>query len=114
MKNNFNKRAHSAIANSHLQDALHIATSRFAELRSKSFNTIVSPDTLRRHAKKIREETFNNIDTHLKYLTEKLEENGVHIHFAKTADEAKRKILKIAKEKIKPFDSNYQESTKST
>ena len=98
MKNNFNKRAHSAIANSHLQDALHIATSRFAELRSKSFNTIVSPDTLRRHAKKIREETFNNIDTHLKNLTEKLEENGVHIHFAKTADEAKRKILKIAKE----------------
>ena len=98
MNNNFNKRAHSAITNPHLQDALHIATNRFAELRSNSFKTIVSPDALRRRARKIRQDTFDNIDTHLKQLTQKLEENGVQIHFADTADDAKTKILKIAKE----------------
>ncbi len=98
MKNNFNKRAHSAISNPHLQDALHIATSRFAELRANSFKTIVSPDALRRRARKIRQDTFDNIDTHLKNLIRKLEENGVHIHFADTADDAKTKILSIAKQ----------------
>ena len=98
MTNNFNKRAHSAISNAHLQDALHIATSRFAELRSNSFKTIVSPDALRRRARKIRQDTFDNIDIHLKKLIEKLEENGVHIHFANTSEDAKTKILNIAKE----------------
>ena len=53
---------------------------------------------LRQIGSDIRQHTIENMDVYLTRLEEKVEQTGGHVHWAETAEEARRIVLQIAKE----------------
>ena len=49
--------------------------------------------------KQIRNHVLENLDAYLYQLSEKVTENGGHVYFAKTAEDATRHICNVAKQK---------------
>lgn len=97
MKSPFNRRASSAIANPDLQEALHVATSRFGDMRKQAFESTAAPLALRASAREVRRRTFEDIDHHLETLFSSLGRLGVQVHSAADASEAVKAVLGIAR-----------------
>jgi len=97
LKSPFNRRASSAIADPELQEALHVATSRFGDMRKQAFESTAAPLALRASAREVRRRTFEDLDHHLETLFSSLGRLGVQVHSAADASEAVKAVLSIAR-----------------
>jgi L-lactate dehydrogenase complex protein LldF len=91
------ERAGHALRDAFLQEALTIATTKFIGLRREAFAEFPDGDTLRDRAREIKEATLQRLDHHLERLIDNVERRGGHVHYAPTADEARRIVLDIAR-----------------
>ncbi len=78
--------------------AVQQATSRFAGTRAARVAELPQWEQLRQIGSDIRLHTIENMDVYLTQLEEKVEAAGGHVHWAKTAEDARRIVIQIAKE----------------
>ena len=95
----FPQRAHAALGDAHLQEALTIATTKFIGLRKESFAGYPAGEALRDRARAIKEATLQQLDRHLERLADNVERLGGHVHWAATGDEARDIILRLCRDK---------------
>jgi L-lactate dehydrogenase complex protein LldF len=80
-----------------LQEALTIATTKFIGLRREAFEAFPEGEALRDRARQIKEATLQRLDQHVERLVARVEARGGHVHYATTAEEARRIILDVAR-----------------
>ena len=95
----FPQRAHAALGDAHLQEALTIATTKFIGLRKESFAGYPAGEALRDRARAIKEATLQRLDQHLERLADNIERLGGHVHWAATGDEARDIILRLCRDR---------------
>jgi len=95
----FPERAHSALKDAHLQEALTIATTKFIGLRKEAFAGYPDGEALRDRARAIKESTLQGLDKHLERLADNIERLGGHVHWAATGAEARDIILRLCRDK---------------
>lgn len=78
--------------------AVQQATNRFVGGRAARVAELPQWEQLRQIGSDIRQHTIENMDGYLTRLEEKVEAAGGHVHWAETAEEARRIVLQIAKE----------------
>src|SRR5512142_2837044 len=81
-----------------IPSAVQQATSRFLGLRSARVAELPQWEQLRQIGSDIRQHTIENMDVYLTRLEGKVKAAGGHVHWAETAEEARRIVLQIAKE----------------
>src|SRR5919201_4821666 len=91
------ERAEHALGDRFLRQALDIATTKFIGLRREAFGDFPEGDALRDRARAIKEATLQSLDRYVEQLTDNIERLGGHVHYADTADDARRIVLDIAK-----------------
>jgi L-lactate dehydrogenase complex protein LldF len=91
------ERAGQALQDTFLQEALRIATTKFIGLRREAFDDFPEGEALRDRARAIKEATLQHLDQHVERLVDNVERRGGHVHYATTADEARRLVLDIAR-----------------
>jgi L-lactate dehydrogenase complex protein LldF len=92
----FRERAASALGDQFLQQALTIATTKFIDLRREAFDAFPEGEALRDRAREIKEATLQRLDHYLEQLIDNVERFGGRVHYADTAEDARRIILDIA------------------
>ncbi|HKB25130.1 MAG TPA: LutB/LldF family L-lactate oxidation iron-sulfur protein [Methylomirabilota bacterium] len=92
----FRRRAGEALRDAHLQEALTIATTKFIGLQREAFGEFPEGDRLRDLAREIKEATLQRLDRYLGELVDNVERLGGRVHYATTAEEARRVVLDIA------------------
>jgi len=93
----FRKRAANALGDRFLQQALTIATTKFIDLRREAFEAFPEGEALRDRAREIKEATLQRLDHYLEQLIDNVERLGGRVHYADTAEDARRIILEIAR-----------------
>jgi L-lactate dehydrogenase complex protein LldF len=91
------ERAGHALRDTFLQEALTIATTKFIGLRREAFAEFPDGEALRDRAREIKEATLQRLDHYLERLIDNVEGRGGQVHYATTADEARRIVLDIAR-----------------
>jgi L-lactate dehydrogenase complex protein LldF len=99
LRTSFTLRAHGALEDAHLQEALGIATTKFIGLRKEAFAGFPQGDALRDRARAIKEGTLQELDRHLERLADNIERLGGHVHWAATGDEARDIVLRLCRDK---------------
>ena len=94
----FRERATRALGDRFLQEALTIATTKFITLRQEAFGDYPEGEALRDRARAIKEATLQHLDEHLERLIDNVERRGGHVHYASTAEDARRIVLDIARQ----------------
>jgi L-lactate dehydrogenase complex protein LldF len=94
----FADRAHGALEDAYLQEALGIATTKFIGLRKEAFAGFPEGDALRDRARAIKEGTLQQLDRHLERLADNVERLGGHVHWAATGDEARDIVLRLCRD----------------
>ena len=92
----FKENAHVALQNPHLRQALGNMASRQG-LRVAVAEALPEFDALRDQARDIKNHTLAHLDFYLERFAAKVEENGGHVHWARTPSEARDKILEICR-----------------
>ena len=98
----FRERAGRALHDTFLQEALTIATTKFIALRREAFGEFPEGEALRDRARAIKEATLQRLDHYLEQLIDNVERRGGHVHYANTAEEARRIVLDIARRTRRP------------
>src|SRR3989449_5137404 len=93
----FRERAGRALGDRFLQEALTIATTKFITLRREAFAELPEGEALRDQARAIKEATLQRLDYWLEQLIDNVERRGGHVHYATSAEEARRIVLDIAR-----------------
>jgi len=93
----FRERASRALGDPFLKEALTIATTKFITLRQEVFADYPEGEALRDRARAIKEATLQHLDEHLERLIDNVERRGGHVHYADTAEDARRIVLDIAR-----------------
>jgi L-lactate dehydrogenase complex protein LldF len=93
----FRARAAQALDDAFLRQALTIATTKFIDLRREAFDEFPEGEALRDRARAIKEATLQRLDQYLEQLIDNVERRGGHVHYADTADDARRIVLDIAR-----------------
>jgi len=78
--------------------AVQQATSRFVGGRAARVAELPQWEQLRQIGSDIRQHTIENMDVYLTRLEERVEAAGGNVHWAETAEDARRIVLQIAKE----------------
>src|SRR5215208_6155152 len=78
--------------------AVQQATSRFVGGRAARVTELPQWEQLRQIGSDIRQHTIENMDVYLTRLEQKVEQAGGHVHWAETAEDARRIVLQIAEE----------------
>src|SRR5512133_16622 len=81
-----------------IPSAVQQATGRFVGGRAARVAELPQWEQLRQIGSDIRLHTIENMDAYLTWLEEKVEAAGGHVHWARTAEDANRIVLQIAKE----------------
>ncbi|HEV3407801.1 MAG TPA: LutB/LldF family L-lactate oxidation iron-sulfur protein, partial [Gaiellaceae bacterium] len=89
--------AREKIADPHAQEAIDSATGRFYSARLKAWDELAETEALRERGREIRTRTIDELDRHLATFTRALESRGGHVHFAATAEEARRYIVEVCR-----------------
>ena len=92
------ERAGAALHDAFLKEALTIATTKFIDLRREAFDEFPEGEALRDRAKAIKEATLQRLDHYLTQLIDTIEARGGHVHYATSAEEARRIIVDIARQ----------------
>jgi L-lactate dehydrogenase complex protein LldF len=93
----FKENADKALANETLQSALSIAKPRFVDKRRKAKDRLPEFDTLRDLARDIKNHTLAHLDLYLEAYEANVRDQGGHVHWAATAEEARHIILDLCR-----------------
>jgi len=88
--------AQQALADPPLQSALVRLTSTLLAGNRRGYAALADSDALREHAKHIKEHTLAHLDRYLEQLEAAVQKRGGHVHWAATAEDARRIVLDIA------------------
>ena len=89
--------AGQALADPPLQAALVRLTGTLMAGNRRGFAALADSDALRDHAKRVKEHTLAHLDRYLEQLEASVQQLGGHVHWAATADDARRVIVEIAR-----------------
>ncbi|WP_029058555.1 LutB/LldF family L-lactate oxidation iron-sulfur protein [Stappia stellulata] len=95
----FKQNARTALDDAPLQRALGNVRKGFIEKRAKAATALPEFDVLRDNARDIKDHVLAHLDLYLEAYAEKVEAAGGHVHWAETADDARRIILQICRDK---------------
>jgi L-lactate dehydrogenase complex protein LldF len=93
----FRARVRQALADAPLQEALDRNAERRRAAWEGAFATLPDAEGARREARRIRVDTLDRLEDLLGEFRRRLEENGVEVHFATTAQEACDQVVAIAR-----------------
>src|SRR5919199_225065 len=86
-----------ALADAPLQVALGRLTSTLMAGNRRGFAALADSSQLRDHAKRIKEHTLAHLDRYLEQLEASVLKLGGKVHWATTAEEARRAVVDIAR-----------------
>lgn len=90
------QRAEIALNNDFLRKAVRFTTQRLKDGKLKATETLGNWEEWRERGRQIRLHTIAHLDYYLTQFAENARANGVHVHFASTAEEAVHLSLSIA------------------
>jgi L-lactate dehydrogenase complex protein LldF len=93
----FKKNIHEALANPSIQASMGNANAGFVVKRAEARARLPEFDALRDAARDMKNHTFANLDLYLERYEAKVLEAGGHVHWAETADDARRIVLEICR-----------------
>lgn len=94
---NFKRNAAEALADTALQKALGNVRTGFIEKRAKAVAVLPEFDALRDNARDIKNHVLENLDLYLEAYEARVKETGGHVHWAETAEDARRIVLDICR-----------------
>src|SRR5437764_15466924 len=89
--------ARAALADPPLQAALVRLPSTLMDGNRRRYAALADSSALRDHAKRIKEHTLAHLDRYLEQLACSVERQGGHVHWALTAEDARRTVVEIAR-----------------
>jgi len=92
----FSERVRTAAGQYTLQVALGRATGQLGAQRAAAFSSLDHSDLIRDGARAVKMTLLRDLGRHLSRFEERLIANGVHVHWAETADAANQIIVDIA------------------
>ena len=95
----FIERAHKALGDRHLQQALETATTRFQAMRREAFRNFPEGEALRERGRQIKEAVLQRMDYYLELLADNVEKAGGVVHWAADAAEAREIIVSLARQR---------------
>lgn len=87
-----------ALADEPLQAALVRLTDTLLAGNRRGYAALAGSDQLRDHAKRIKEHTLAHLDRYLEELEASVQALGGHVHWAATAEDARRIVVQIARQ----------------
>jgi L-lactate dehydrogenase complex protein LldF len=90
--------AQQALSDPPLQAALIRLTSTLLAGNRRGYAALADSSPLRDHAKRIKEHTLAHLDRYLEQLEASVQQRGGHVHWAATAEEARRILVDIARQ----------------
>ncbi|MEL6503847.1 MAG: LutB/LldF family L-lactate oxidation iron-sulfur protein [Pseudomonadota bacterium] len=93
----FKENAVEALSNETLQKALGNVEKGFIGKRQAAADALPEFEALRDNAKAIKDHTLEHLDLYLEAYSEKVEEAGGHVHWAQTAEDARKIVLDICR-----------------
>lgn len=93
----FKQNARGALADPNLQRALGNVRAGFIEKRRKAAAALPEFDALRDSAREIKDHTLANLDLYLEAYEARVTEAGGQVHWAETAEDARRIMLEICR-----------------
>jgi L-lactate dehydrogenase complex protein LldF len=90
--------ARQALADPPLQAALVRLTSTLLAGNRRGYAALADSGALRDHAKRIKEHTLAHLDRYLEQLETSVRQRGGHVHWAETAEDARRIVVEIARQ----------------
>jgi L-lactate dehydrogenase complex protein LldF len=93
----FKENAKDALADANLQQALKFVEVNFAARRREAADRLPEFDALRDAARDIKDHTLQHLDLYLESYQKRVEAAGGHVHFAVTAEEARRIVLDLCR-----------------
>lgn len=93
----FKDNAGRALVDPQLQRALGRMGGRFRDRRALAVGALPEFEALREAGKAIKNHTLAHLDLYLETYAERVTETGGHVHFAETAEEARRAVLDICR-----------------
>lgn len=93
----FKENSRKALDDKNLQKALKHVRGNFINKRQKAVDELPEFDALRDSARDIKNHVLENLDLYLETFEEKAIEQGGHVHWAKTAADARGQILDICR-----------------
>src|ERR687890_2809031 len=94
----FKDNAKAALADEQLQIALSKVRTGFIDKRAQAAARLPEFEALRDSARDIKNHTLQHLDLYLEAYEAKVTASGGHVHFARTAEEARAIILGICRE----------------
>src|SRR5215471_17357542 len=86
-----------ALGDPGLQTALVRLTETLMAGNRRGYAALADSSALRDHAKRIKEHTLAHLDRYLEQLACSVERQGGHVHWALTAEDARRAVVEIAR-----------------
>ena len=93
----FKENAHTALHDERLQRALGNMRAGFQDKRRAAIDKLPEFEALRDQGRDIKNHTLANLDYYLERFERRVTENGGHVHWARTPQEAREKILEICR-----------------
>src|SRR5215471_10799170 len=87
-----------ALADPGLQKALVRLTSTLMAGNRRGYAALADSSELRDHAKRIKEHALAHLDQYLEQLEASVHKLGGHVHWAATAEDARRVVVDIARQ----------------
>jgi L-lactate dehydrogenase complex protein LldF len=94
----FQDRARTAIADPQLRIALDRTTGQFGLRRTAALATLPDADAVRDAARHAKMQTLAHLGESLRTFEQRLIDNGAHVHWAETGDDANRIVVDIARQ----------------
>ena len=94
----FKANAHAALEDVNLQSALRGSRGNFIAKRAAAREALPEFDALRDRARDIKNDVLANLDLYLEAYEAKVVESGGVVHWAETAEDARRIVLEICRE----------------
>jgi L-lactate dehydrogenase complex protein LldF len=94
----FTNASAQALTNEPLQAALVRLTSTLLAGNRRGYAALADSSALRDHAKRIKEHTLAHLDRYLEQLEASVHKLGGHVHWAATAEDARRTVVDIARQ----------------
>ncbi len=93
----FRENVRDALADANLQAALGGARGNFIAKRAKAAGAVPEFDAIRDAARDLKNHVLGNLDVYLEEYERKVIEAGGHVHWAETAEDARRIVLEICR-----------------
>jgi len=110
----FHERIEDSLTNPVLQGALDRNAERRVAGRNQRFAELLDGEAVRDRGRAIRIETLSKLDEYLAQFADKVEQNGGHVHWAATAEDARQIILKIIQLSLTPSSSPLRSASGGT